>query len=61
MSDKAYYISQIVFAIAIVLVSTSMAGCDLIEGIFKAGLWVGVIMVVVVVVGIAAIARMIRK
>ena len=61
MSDKAYYISQLAFVLAIVMVSTSMAGCDVIGGIFKAGLWVGVIIVVVIVAIIAGIARMMRK
>jgi hypothetical protein len=61
MSEKAYYASEIVFALAIVLVATSMAGCDVIGGIFKAGIWVGVIIVAVIVAVIAGIARMMRK
>ena len=61
MSNKAYYISQTVFALALVTVTTSLAGCGMIGGIFKAGLWVGVIMVVLVVAVIAGIMRMMRK
>lgn len=33
----------------IVLMSLSLAACDAIQGIFKAGMWVGVIMVVAVI------------
>ena len=34
----------------IVLLATSAAGCELIGGIFKAGVWVGAIAVILVVV-----------
>jgi hypothetical protein len=33
----------------ILLLATQVAGCELAAGIFKAGVWVGVIMVVLVV------------
>ena len=33
---------------AIALLCTTLASCDLVEGIFKAGVWSGVIIVVIV-------------
>lgn len=33
---------------AIALVCTTLTSCDLVEGIFKAGVWSGVIIVVIV-------------
>jgi hypothetical protein len=35
--------------LAIVAMAMTLGGCDMIGGIFKAGLWMGVIFVVVVV------------
>ena len=38
------------FPVALLLIlATQVAGCELAAGIFKAGVWVGVIMVVLVV------------
>ena len=42
----------------LVLISFSLSSCDAIAGIFKAGMWVGVIVVVVV---IALVLWLIRK
>jgi hypothetical protein len=36
----------------VLLLLVPLTGCELIEGIFKAGVWVGVILVAVVVIGI---------
>lgn len=33
----------------LLLLATQVAGCEVVEGIFKAGVWVGVIMVVLVI------------
>jgi hypothetical protein len=49
MSDKAYYITQSLVVIALVALSMTAAGCDVIGGIFKAGVWVGVIIVALIV------------
>jgi hypothetical protein len=38
--------------IAAVLSTLALSGCDLIGGIFKAGMWTGVIIVVVVIAAI---------
>jgi len=37
-----------------------LSGCQAIEGIFKAGFWTGVIMVVIVVVGLVAVVSRLR-
>ncbi|WP_129716101.1 hypothetical protein [Pedobacter sp. SYP-B3415] len=34
---------------ALLFIMTTLSSCDLVEGIFKAGVWTGVILVVVVV------------
>lgn len=34
----------------ITVLATTLSGCDLVEGIFKAGIWTGVILVVVIVI-----------
>jgi len=33
----------------VVLLAMMSAGCEMVEGIFKAGMWVGILLVVVVV------------
>lgn len=44
---------------AILLLAMATAGCDLAEGIFKAGMWVGILMVVVVIgVVLFAVAKL---
>ena len=51
---------SLVRILTIVLLAVSAAGCELIGGIFKAGVWVGaiaVILVAVVVVWVVAKAR----
>jgi hypothetical protein len=44
----------------LVLVAISVPGCAAIAGIFKAGMWTGVIMVIIVVAIIGFVASMIR-
>jgi uncharacterized membrane protein YkvI len=43
------------------LVAVTSAGCELVEGIFKAGVWVGVILVVVVLLAIMWIVGKLRR
>lgn len=45
----------------IIVLAVSSTGCGLIEGIFKAGLWVGVILVTIVVVAILWIVGKMRR
>jgi uncharacterized membrane protein YkvI len=43
--------------LALLLLSTMMvAGCEVVEGIFKAGFWVGAIAVILIVAGIGFLA-----
>lgn len=46
---------------ALALLSMNLAACEVIKGIFKAGVWVGVIGVLVVVVIGGLIAGLLRK
>ena len=39
-----------VFALCALLAPLALAGCTIVEGIFKAGVWVGVLLVVGVIV-----------
>lgn len=49
------------FWLVLVLLSTmTLAGCDAIEGIFKAGVWVGVLAVVLVIGAVAFVAAKLR-
>jgi hypothetical protein len=41
----------------IVLLAVSVAGCEVVGGIFKAGFWVGLIIAAIIVVGIFALLR----
>ena len=45
----------------LVLVSLASAGCEVVGDIFKAGMWVGAIAVILVVAAVVAIARRIRR
>ena len=48
-------------ALSFLLASTLMlSGCELAEGIFKAGIWVGVIVVVLILAGVFALFRRLR-
>ncbi len=61
MSDKAFYITQTMVVMALVMLSMSAAGCDVISGIFKAGMWVGVVLVIVIVAAIGWAIRSMRS
>ena len=45
----------------LVLLALSASGCEAIAGIFKAGMWVGIVLAVIIVIGIFIIARMLRR
>ena len=40
---------QIIAALPLLVSAVTLAGCDIIAGVFKAGVWVGVIAVVAVI------------
>lgn len=44
-----------------VLAATSLTGCSALEGIFKAGLWVGVVGILVVVAIIGGAVALLKK
>jgi len=45
----------------ILLLATQVAGCELVGGIFKAGMWVGIILVVLVIGVIAWIVGRVKS
>lgn len=45
----------------LVLAGTMLSGCEAIGTIFKAGVWVGVIVIVVILIIVGLIARAVRK
>ena len=48
-------------ALALVVAITLLSGCDVIGGIFKAGVWVGIVLVVVVVAGLLWLVGKLRR
>jgi hypothetical protein len=52
--------SVLVRLYAVLLLAMASAGCELIEGVFRAGVWVGVLMVVVVLGIVGWIAMKLR-
>jgi hypothetical protein len=47
--------------LALLVLALSSAGCALVEGVFKAGLWVGAILVLIVVALAVWILRKMRR
>jgi hypothetical protein len=45
---------------AIMIAGLTLSGCAAIEGIFKAGVWTGVIIVVLLLVGVVALVSRFR-
>ena len=56
----AQWMSRYALIVLLVLVSLTTAGCEVIGDIFKAGMWVGVLMVVIVLALVGFIAAKIR-
>jgi len=56
----AQWLSRYALIVLLVLVSLTSAGCEVIGDIFKAGMWVGVLMVVIVLALVGFIAAKIR-
>lgn len=52
--------SLLVRLYAVLLLAMASAGCEVVEGIFRAGVWVGVIMVVLVLALVGWIATKLR-
>ena len=53
--------ATLIRVLILVVLAVSTAGCDLVEGIFKAGVWVGVIAVIAVVLLLVFIVSKLRR
>jgi len=53
--------TNVPLVVLLLVLALTSAGCELIEGVFKAGLWVGVILVVIVVAAIVWIMGKMRR
>ena len=50
------------FWLALVIAATMLlGGCEVVGGIFKAGMWTGIIIVVLILAGIAFLAMKMRR
>ena len=56
----AQRLSRYWMIVLLVLVSFTVAGCDAVVGIFKAGVWTGVVMIVILLGIIGFIASRVR-
>lgn len=61
MESKGYYITQGIMIVILTLISLAAAGCDVIGGIFKAGMWTAVVLIALVVGGIFLLVRMFKS
>ena len=50
-------LSSLARLLLVVLLAVTAAGCSAIAGIFKAGVWVGLIVAVIVIVGVFALLK----
>ena len=61
MSSNAYYLAQIAIVVALVMVSSSAAGCETLGDVFQAGLFAGILGVVLLIVAIGLVVRALRS
>jgi len=54
------WLTRVLMLVLLVVAAMSMSGCEAIAGIFKAGMWVGILGVVIVIAVIGFIASAIR-
>ena len=45
----------------VLLLALTSAGCQIVEGIFQAGMWVGIVLVLLIFVVVAFVASSIRR
>jgi hypothetical protein len=50
-------LSYLARVLLVVLLAVTVAGCQVVGGIFKAGFWVGIVIAAVIVVGVVALLR----
>jgi len=60
MYKNGYYIAQFFVLIILAALSLSAMGCDVIGGIFKAGMWTAVILVILVVLAVMFLMRLFK-
>ena len=60
LSMAAQWLSRYALIVLLVVVALTSAGCEVIGDIFKAGVWVGVLMVVVLIALVGFVAAKIR-
>jgi amino acid transporter len=53
--DGGFMLSLLARLLLVVVLAVTMAGCAAVAGIFKAGVWVGIVIAVIVVVGLFAL------
>jgi uncharacterized membrane protein YkvI len=51
----------LLFLLLLMIAVMPLAGCEVVEGVFKAGVWVGALMVVLIVGAVAFIVTRIRS
>ena len=61
MSEATMRQKSMLQVLTITTLSATLAGCEAVKGIFKAGMWVGVLGVVFVIAIIAAFAGMFKR
>jgi len=54
------WLTRVLMLVLLVVAAMSLSGCEAIAGIFKAGMWVGILGVVIVIAVIGFIASAIR-
>ncbi len=53
--------SRLIQIAVLVLIVQTFSGCEVIGDIFKAGIWVGIIIIIAIIAVIVFIARMFKK
>jgi hypothetical protein len=49
------------FALALLVALAVLPGCEIVGGIFKAGVWVGIVLVVLLLAGLFWLMRKLRR
>jgi hypothetical protein len=54
------WLVRVLLLVLLVAASMSLSGCEVVGGIFKAGMWVGVLFIVIIIAVVGFIASAIR-
>lgn len=60
MATQTERLSRYLLIVLLVLAAVTLPGCEAIVGIFKAGVWTGVVMVVILIAIIGVVAAKVR-